>query len=677
MGAHSELTESVIFQPVDQIQTSKSSWIFTTAIDFTPYLQILHDVLKYGTDTKDTLNDFMITFHREDPRYLNLLNMTMDDITLALNEIIHMQTEASNLIGHIQYRNKRSLLPLGGLFSFLFGTADQDDLDSLKSDVNKLYKNQMDQTKILSDIITITNVSRGLINENINKINNIIDTILNLNQTISYIKGQLMPLYTARRFMLTHAEFLIHHNRIRLIISQMMDDINLIRTYLSTFTTGKITPQLIDPTHLEQELLKIRNQLPPTLTLPEDPTESIWHYYKFLTVVPVIHSNQLILTIRIPLLDSDSTMTLYTIYNLPIYHPQIDKSLSYLLEGTNLAITKDNSYIAILTESEFLECTLAQGHFCSLSSALYHINYSKWCIIALFLKQDHRINTDCKLALANITGPQAAYLDQGLWAISVDKPTQMEIRCPETTQVKTLSPPITLINLQPACSAFSPGIKLPPYFKEFSKGFDLALRSANLVKPTFSPTNFRIWNTFNLSNISPIESDKLKKLAPAPTIPIGQLRAQIASFRHINTNQKTSWIYIVGGGSGSGLLTLIVLFGCLYWRCKNHKCLKARSSPHVTYTGPENLYMMHTREGAIRSTQGADLGLKTVRIQDPVSDKGRVLDVRVQHAFTEAVLDQLAANGADVKRHRRKLRKKQYAAVPAVEFLPSQGVQEQ
>ena len=31
--------------------------------------------------------------------------------------------------------------------------------------------------------------------------------------------------------------------------------------------------------------------------------------------------------------------------------------------------------------------------------------------------------------MTNITGPQAMYLDQGSWAISVEKPTQMEIRC--------------------------------------------------------------------------------------------------------------------------------------------------------------------------------------------------------------------------------------------------------
>ena len=83
----------------------------------------------------------------------------------------------------------------------------------------------------------------------------------------------------------------------------------------------------------------------------------------------------------------------------------------------------------------------------------------------MFLRQDNRIDKDCQLTVTNITGPQAIYLDQGLWAISVNKPTQMEIRCPKVTQVKSLKPPITLVNLQPACSAFSPGVKLPPNLK--------------------------------------------------------------------------------------------------------------------------------------------------------------------------------------------------------------------
>ena len=78
-----ELTESVIFQPVNHIQTSKSSWIFTTAIDFTPYLRTLNSVLNYGASVKETVVDFTKTFHKEGPRYMKLFNMTMDNMTLA------------------------------------------------------------------------------------------------------------------------------------------------------------------------------------------------------------------------------------------------------------------------------------------------------------------------------------------------------------------------------------------------------------------------------------------------------------------------------------------------------------------------------------------------------------------------------------------------------------------
>ena len=61
-------------------------------------------------------------------------------------------------------RHKRSLLPLGGLFSFLFGTADQNDLDEIKKNVKTIYDNQMKQAEVLGDIVSITNVSRTLIN---------------------------------------------------------------------------------------------------------------------------------------------------------------------------------------------------------------------------------------------------------------------------------------------------------------------------------------------------------------------------------------------------------------------------------------------------------------------------------------------------------------------------------
>ena len=61
-----------------------------------------------------------------------------------------------------------------------------------------------------------------------------------------------------------------------------------------------------------------------------------------------------------------------------------------------------------------------------------------------------------------------------------------------------------------------------------------------------------------------------------------QLRAQISSFRHIETKTYQSWIYYVGGGSGSGLLLLLVIGGLVYWCCERPRYDLARQPVSVT-----------------------------------------------------------------------------------------------
>ena len=155
-----------------------------------------------------------------------------------------------------------------------------------------------------------------------------------------------------------------------------------------------------------------------------------------------------------------------------------------------------------------------------------------------------------------------------------------------------LQPPITLINLQAAYSAFSSDIKLPPYFKQYSKYFHVALKLENLHISKFSPTKFRIQTHFDLSNVTQPEVKNLSKLAPA--IPIGQLRAHIANFRHIDCVRSKAWIYYVGGGSGSGLMLLIAIYCLFYWCCKKTQNPETRSPTCVAYTDSENPNMLHT-----------------------------------------------------------------------------------
>ena len=263
-----KVTESVVFHPVDQIYNSK--WIITTAIDFNPYRDALFSINQYSLKVKKSLISYSGSFPNSDPRYSLIPNMT-----IAIGDINSVLHETFNLFDHIfkprDIRTKRSLLPFGGLFNFLFGTKNDDDVRSMKQDVQKLYDNQISQSKVLNDVISIANTSRGLINVNILKFNHIISTISFLNDTMDSIMNQLKLLFTTRRFLLLHIESLIHHSRFRSLLVQMKTSIALIKAHLNIHITGRLTPSITDPVHLRQELLRINKQLPSRLSLPEDP----------------------------------------------------------------------------------------------------------------------------------------------------------------------------------------------------------------------------------------------------------------------------------------------------------------------------------------------------------------------------------------------------------------------
>ena len=216
-------------------------------------------------------------------------------------------------------------------------------------------------------------------------------------------KQQLVPVFTARRFLFLHLEFLIHHSRVQELIKQLQNVITLITECLDVNSTGKLMPVFVYLHHLRKELIKINKQLPTSLSLLEDPTTNIWQYYQFLTGNPIIQDDKQIIMIRIPLIDLDSSKTLSHIYNLHIFYHDIGKSLKYRLEGNNLAVTKYQKYFAILTESDFIRCTLAAGHFCNIDNAPYHAESSTWCLPAMYSKDDKLINKYCSLQISNIT----------------------------------------------------------------------------------------------------------------------------------------------------------------------------------------------------------------------------------------------------------------------------------
>ena len=86
-----------------------------------------------------------------------------------------------------------------------------------------------------------------------------------------------------------------------------------------------------------------------------------------------------------------------------------------------------------------------------------------------------------------------------------------------------------------------------------------------------------------------IQKSNLKKLDSAPSVPVNEIRAKIESLKMFNLDSKgKSWFYILGGGTGSGVLLLVIVMMCVCWTCRKHASKEARStSLNITCTDPE------------------------------------------------------------------------------------------
>ena len=127
----------------------------------------------------------------------------------------------------------------------------------------------------------------------------------------------------------------------------------------------------------------------------------------------------------------------------------------------------------------------------------------------------------------------------------------------------------------------------------------------------------------------------------------------------------------MGGGTGSGVLLIVIIMMCVYWKCRKHARKAARStSLNVNCTDPENLNVLHTRKGSTRSFDVTDLGREAVRIQRSDRPIKKVnFDDQLQGFEPPAILDQLEKLGIDVSAHCRSLRAR-YLALLSNQYDP-------
>ena len=113
----------------------------------------------------------------------------------------------------------------------------------------------------------------------------------------------------------------------------------------------------------------------------------------------------------------------------------------------------------------------------------------------------------------------------------------------------------------------------------------------------------------------------------------------------------------------------------MYWYCKRTNPSETRSPACVAIAAPEAPSMLSSRVNSIEADKYSASGWETVGSQGPVGTQGMGSRNEMQYAFASALLDQLEENGTDVREHHRRLRIRQYSALPQIEAKPSTMIQ--
>ena len=183
----------------------------------------------------------------------------------------------------------------------------------------------------------------------------------------------------------------------------------------------------VTSTQLLSILSDINNKLPPGISLPlKLSNDHLLTFYKHFHTLVVPLDTQFHIVIALPLTMSNYQFTLYNVISMPYTPPDLNVSVQYSLEHTQIAISANKEHYAPVSDSESLHCQ--QTPICALRSPILRVRTYPTCILALFLRNDTMIKNMCKTRIyPALSLPSVKYLAFGHWIISTSTQFNLQI----------------------------------------------------------------------------------------------------------------------------------------------------------------------------------------------------------------------------------------------------------
>ena len=170
---------------------------------------------------------------------------------------------------------------------FLFGKVTDGDLSVIRSNVNKLAKNQEEISPVVRESLSIINTSRVQISENRQAIDNLITDIAQIDERLNLVTEELSKqIQELEAFISTYLQIDVVVEEIKQVISRVMMYLEHLQIQLNMLSLGRLAPSAITPQNLNALLKQIESESEPPLRLPGDPNNDIWI---FLLSVPHLH----------------------------------------------------------------------------------------------------------------------------------------------------------------------------------------------------------------------------------------------------------------------------------------------------------------------------------------------------------------------------------------------------
>ena len=573
---------TVLFERMNQIVLSKSSYKITSFIDFSPYTDMFVELKAYTQKLKMNLNEQIgkarqySSYYKVNGRIqndidrkrwveiekmlqdatieINYLQVTLAKIESTYNKIVNPD-KIENLNGTPSgIKGQRTRMSVvGSISKSLFGGGDNgaEVTQQLKNNIAILKQNQNLQQDQIKQLLKMTKLTVVETSRNRKLLKDLTKDMIQINFTVAQLEYQSQQLHASVNFL----NFMMSaRHKIAVIRDStfaIQQNLNHLYIYLNTLSTHKLIPKMLTPYDLLALLKTVVRDLKshPKLKLPVKPTkDKIYQYYQIMSVSTVMYDEMLLCILHVPLVDRSKTFQVFKIHNLPLPLPPLNKQMRHKLDHQYLAISTDRLYVTFPTAEEIFSCRMSIGSFCEINNAIYPTSAINSCEYALFMEQPTLVRKLCKIDLVNFTRDQAFSLDSQFWAILTVRPTTMQVNCLTKTYYVKLQHPLDIIFLEESCEASTVSMLLPAR-TILSKEVDssqLGIRQDQLKLHYQKIQDFTIISNTRIEKLTPQQLESKASYVPEmKNISLDKFNATIAEINEEYPWQMPVWLKII------------------------------------------------------------------------------------------------------------------------------------